>query len=297
MLRPSPNLLEVIYQCQQRQDWYMDWARVNREDPLEFVSSARQSHSPRNVAQKMRDTLGIDLGVRRDIANWTEALRQFIDQADSAGILVMVSGIVGSNTSRKLDPNEFRGFTLVDPLAPVVFVNGADTKAAQMFTLAHELAHVWLGASGVSDEQAAANPDEATERWCNSVAAEFLVPLEILAREYTRTAPLHEEVGRLAKLFKVSTLVVLRRIFDAGGLSQAQLWREYGNELQRLQAVHAGTGGNFYAVLRMRVSKRFARAVVISTLEGQTLQRDACRMLGVSRSETFDRLAENLEIA
>lgn len=206
----------------------------------------------------------------------------------------MASGVVGSNNRRGLDPQEFRGFALADELAPLVFINGADTKAAQMFTLAHELAHVWLGQSAVSDAEARALPDHEIERWCNAVAAELLIPLEAVRETYDGRAELQGEVGRLARRFKVSTLVVLRRIRDAGGIGHDHYWRAYEEELARLRALPRGSGGDFYLTLGARVSRRFARALVVSTLEGQTLYRDAFRMLGIKRDATFRELGAQL---
>lgn len=228
---------------------------------------------------------------------WTEALRRFIGLADDLGLLVMVNGVVGNNNRRRLNPEEFRGFALVDPLAPLVFVNGADTKAAQMFTLAHELAHVWLGQSALSDVAPVSFPSHATEIWCNRVAAELLVPLAILREEFRPEAMLQVELDRLARRFKVSTLVVLRRIHDVGGLTREQLWRAYQEELERLLAISRGSGGDFYLTQAARVSKRFARALVVSTLEGQTLYRDALRMLGFSKLSTFHELGHSLGVA
>ena len=292
--RPSPNLLDTIYACQGRQGWYQDFARIAGEPPLDFVGSASLDSSPEIIAARMRERLDFDLTVRRECPTWTDALRLFIHQADEAGVLVMVSGIVKSNTSRGLDLAEFRGFALCDPLAPLVFVNGRDTKAAQMFTLAHELAHLWLGASALSNLGAA--PDTGFRReevWCNAVAAEFLVPLDVLRSDLHRGEPLPDALSRLARAFKVSTLVILRRLLDVGWLTRARFdaaWVQENERLRKLVRASSG-GGNFYRTTVARVGRRFARALVASTLEGQTLYRDAFWMLGIKKSETFDNIA------
>ncbi|HBL28689.1 MAG TPA: DNA-binding protein [Acidobacteria bacterium] len=295
--QPSPDLLDTIYICQQRQDWYRDFARTTGEAPLPFVGSLQLTSDVEVAAARLRSALGLDLEERRQLRTWTDALRRFIEQADALGVLVMVSGVVGSNNQRTLDPEEFRGFALADPFAPLVFINGADTKAAQMFTLAHELAHLWLGRSALSDTAPISAPTNRVEIWCNQVAAELLVPLALLRQEYRKDAELQGEVNRLARQFKVSTLVILRRIHDAGGLTRDQLWEAYREELQRLRALPRGSGGDFYLTLAARVSRRFARALVVSTLEGQTLYRDSLRMLGFSKLSTFHELGRNLGMA
>lgn len=305
--RPSPDLLETIYVCQQRQEWYRGFARSMGEKPLSFVGSIRieadhaspVSSGSGNIiaaADAIRDALGFDLETRKKMPTWTDALRHFIGQADGAGMMVMCSGVVLNNNRRRLDPTEFRGFAMVDELAPVIFINGADTKAGQMFTLAHELAHIWLGESAVSDAEPARLPDQATERWCNQVAAELLVPLAVLEVEYDPDAELRGELDRLARRFKVSTLVILRRIHDAGGLTWEELWEEYERELERIRSIQRGSGGNFYLTQAARVSKRFARALLVSTWEGRSSFSEAFRLLGIKRMETFRGMGESLGV-
>jgi Zn-dependent peptidase ImmA (M78 family) len=295
---PSSALLDTLYLCQQRQDWYRDYARVHGLDALAFVGSAQVQEAPEAVAQRMRTELQLSTEERRQLPTWSDALRQLIAKAEEAGVMVMASSIVGSNSHRKLDVGEFRGFALADDLAPLVFLNGSDSKAAQMFTLAHELAHVWLGATGVSDTEAGQVPEQQTERWCNQVAAELLMPLQAVRTAYQPGTPIPEEIQRLAREFKVSTLVALRRLFDAGFLDQAQLWQHYRDEQARLSNLEQrGTsGGDFYRTLGARTSKRFARAIVTSTLEGQTLFQDAFRMLGVRKTATFYEAARELGV-
>ena len=296
--RPSPNLLDTIYLCQQRQDWFRDYARMHAQPPLAFVSSVSVRDATEPVAEAMRQTLSLLTAERQQLSTWTDALRQLITKAEDAGVLVMASSILGSNSHRKLDVSEFRGFALADDFAPLVFINAADSKASQIFTLAHELAHLWLGKSGISDTEAGQVPEHEVERWCNAVAAEFLMPLAALRREHQADMPLAAEIQRLARTFKVSTLVVLRRQFDAGFIDQATLWQSYRDELARIRALDRGGsgGGDFYRTLGARTGKRFARAVLSSTLEGQTLFRDAFRMLGVRKTSTFYEAARELGV-
>jgi len=293
---PSPDLLETVYICQQRQEWFREYMRVSGEEPIEFVGSANTDNSIEEFAACIRHALGFDIEERRKMPTWTDALRSFIEQADELGILIMVNGVVGNNNRRKLNPYEFRGFALVDKLAPLVFINGSDTKSAQMFTLAHELAHIWLGQTALSDAEAAQITGNQVERWCNLVAAELLVPLAVMRNEYQKNKRLSDEVNRLARYFKVSTLVILRRIHDAGGLTKEQFRKAYDEELERLLELPSSSGGNFYLTQAARVSKRFARALISNTLEGQTLYRDAFRMLGFSKQATFKDLGHSLGI-
>lgn len=294
--RPSPNLLDTIYICQQRQEWYREYARVAGERPFPLVGSAKLADDVVSVAARMRSALAFDLDERRQLPTWTDALRRFIEQADNLGVLVMVNGVVGANNRRKLDPAEFRGFALSDPRAPLVFINGADTKAAQVFTLAHELAHLWLGESALTDVEPRSAPANAIERWCNRVAAELLVPLAVLQQEYDADAALRDELSRLARRFKVSTLVVLRRVHDAGGLTRDRFWREYDAELQRLTSVPRSSGGDFYLTSASRVSKRFARAVVTSTWEGRSSFTEAFRLLGCRKMSTFREFGHSVGV-
>jgi Zn-dependent peptidase ImmA (M78 family)/transcriptional regulator with XRE-family HTH domain len=296
--RPSPDLLDTIYQCEQRQDWYREFAQVNQEEPVEFVGSLTTAAAVIPAAAAMREALGF--GVEDRGSTWSDALRVLIDSTERLGFLVMVNGVKGSNTHRKLDPGEFRGFALVDRLAPLVFVNGADTKAAQIFTLVHELAHLWLGEAALDDGDLISTPPAETERWCNQVAAEVLLPLSAVTDDRPARESLTAEIERLAQRFKVSTLVALRRIYDTRRLSWNEYRTAYQAELERVMGLlgeRASGGGNFFNTQPARVSRRFTRAVITSTLEGQTLYRDAFQMLGFKKTSTFNELASRLGIS
>lgn len=296
--RPSPDLLDTIHLSQQRQEWFRGYAVSNRLEAVSWVSSCTLETPPSEVASRMRDALDFDVDERG--SRWSEAFRVLSDNAEEAGLLVMVNGIVGSNTRRKLDPDEFRGFALVDPLAPTVFVNGSDTRAAQIFTLAHEIAHIWLGETGLDNADLERTAVSEIEKWCNRVAAEFLVAAGDLRDDHSSAAPLSEEINRLARKYKVSTLVVLRRLYEENHLTTEEFQPAFRDELGRvlgLIAEQGSGGGNFYNTQPVRVSKTFARAVISDALTGRTTYSDAFRMLGLRKSSTFNQLAQRLGVA
>ena len=243
----------------------------------------------------MRNALSFSVEHRG--ANRTEAFTRLRLRAEGVGVLVMVSGVVGSNNHRKLDPQEFRGFALADAFAPLVFVNGSDTRAAQVFTLAHELAHIWHGTSALSDADLSIRTMDRAEAWCNQVAAEMLVPMRQLRSDFDPSAERASELQRLGRKFKSSTLVVLRRIYEADYLSWDEYRRAYLDEYERAMESSGSGGGNFYNTQPVRVSRAFAQAVVTSTLEGHTSYTDAFQMLGFKKTSTFYELADRLRVA
>lgn len=156
---------------------------------------------------------------------------------------------------------------LVDDYAPLVFVNGADGKAAQMFTLAHEIAHVWFGSSAAFDLRQLQRALDETEQACNRVAAEFLVPAEELRDAWGHVRNRPDRFSALALRFKVSEIVAARRALDLGLVSKNAFFAFYEDyQDQWLDAARKKqAGGDFYANQNLRIGRRFAEAVVRAT--------------------------------
>ncbi len=292
--KPSPDLLDTIYLCQQRQAWYREELLASGAHPLSFVGSLNTTAHFGTAAHLIRGALAFDVSERR-FSRPDAAFRQFVELAEGAGVLVMVSGIVGSNTRRTLNPDEFRGFALVDRIAPVIFVNGADAKSAQSFTLAHELAHIWLGESGVSNVGVSTHPDHLIELWCNQVAAELLVPRQQLIAAFDPSHETRVEINRLANVFKVSRIVLLKSAYDTSLISTEIYSAIYEQEVQRFRSIKQ-SGGNSINNVAPRASRRFAESIIVSTLEGRTSFTDCFRMLGISSHSTFEKVSEKLKI-
>jgi len=295
--RPSPDLLDTIYDALRRQEWYRDYLVASAGEPLEFVGSLKVSEDILMSAERIRSLIAWDAGSRAQASSWEIALSKQIDAVEEIGVLVMRSGIVGNNTHRPLSVSEFRGFALSDEYAPIVFINSRDAKAAQMFTLAHELVHILLGVSGVSNLNRTYPSQDSTERFCNAVAAELLVPLSDLRIQWAGVHTYPDWIARLGRHFKVSSLVILRRLRDAGYIAREKFDKLYNDELaQFTPKLHKTEGGDFYLTLCARLGGRFVSALVESTLEGRTQYRDAFHLLGVAKADTVHTLAQRIGV-
>ena len=291
--RPSPNLLEVVQVMTRRQQWMRDELIEDGAEQLPFVGSCGRGATAGDAAVAMREHLELpsDWGSRQ--RSWTDALRRLRDRAEAKGILVVFNGVVGNNTHRKLDRSEFQGFALVDRHAPLVFVNGADFKAAQMFTLVHELAHVFVGAAGVSNLDVAQSRGQDTELFCNRAAAEFLVPERELVTRWRRVGTISDSLQAVARQFKVSVLVAARRTLDLRMIGRDEFRRFYDGYLQAaVGKADEASGGNFWNSQNVRVGRRFGAAVVRAVKEGRLSYREAYSLTGL-RGDTFETFARS----
>jgi Zn-dependent peptidase ImmA (M78 family)/DNA-binding XRE family transcriptional regulator len=293
--RPSPDLLETVETMQRRQEWMRNYLVEEGHEPLGYVGRHRVETPVEVIAADMRATLGLSGGWAESVSTWTEAIAQLRQRIEEIGVLIVINGVVGNNTHRKLSPGEFRGFALCDSHAPLIFINGSDAKSAQMFTLAHELAHLWLGADGVSDLADLQPGPAQIERHCNAVAAEFLIPAAELHSCWPQVETHPEPFKHLARRFKVSPVVAARRVLDLGLVTREvffSFYRDYTAEERRTSDAREG-GGNFWNTQGVRIGQRFGTAIVRATKEGKLLYRDAYRLTGLN-GPTFDSFVEKL---
>ena len=283
----SIDLIDVINETRRRQDAYKE-IMINEDiEPLSFIGSLHDINDPATIARNMRSILKIDRSYIKKLKTWSDHLNYLVKYAESVGILVFRSGVVKFNTHRALSTDEFRGFTLCDEIAPVIFINAVDYKSSQIFTFAHELAHLWIGQPGISNvppDGFAFGITNRNENLCDKVAAEFLVPKDEFVSAWNKFTPIKEEVQRLAKIFKVSSLVILRRSFEMNFISQSQFYENLEilkNEIALHERKPKGEGGDFYKTFNTRNSLKFSSTILEALVDGSMLYREAANLLNI----------------
>lgn len=281
----SPDLLDTIYTMQRRQSWLREERLEAGAEPLSFVGSAQLADDPAAVGREMRLLVGLGDGWAATIRSWQDAVSALRQSIEGLGVMAVVNGIVGNNTHRKLDVEEFRGFALVDDMAPMIFVNGSDAKSAQMFTLAHELAHVSLGpvGSGLSGFPGIFPEGGEVELFCDHAAAEFLVPEAEFRDGWQEARRDAAPFETLARQFKVSPIVIGRRAMDLHLVDRRtffDFYEAYTQEERR--RTRGSSGGDFYKNQNFRVGRLFAVSVVRAAKEGRIGFKDAYDLTGLN---------------
>ena len=293
---PSPDLLDTVYLMQRRQGWMRDELIEDGAEPLDFVGAYGLDSQPRHVASAMREALQLPNGWAQAEGTKSDALRRLRSRFDAAGVLVCFNGVVGNNTHRKLNRNEFQGFALADEYAPLIFVNNADFRAAQIFTLAHELAHLFIAKTGVSTLEALQPSPDDTEKFCDKAAAEFLVPAEELRAFWSRSGT-NNPLQAVATKFKVSSIVAARRALDLKLISADTFFNFYRANAKEWDGnqPREDDGGNFWNTQKWRIGPRFATAIVRAVKEERMLYREAYNLTGLW-GDTFEDMPEKLGV-
>ncbi len=285
----SDDFHEVLEDARRKQQWFSDYLRSSGIPAPSFVGlyKAGKKPSAETLATTISESLGLTGEERRESPTQEAYFSALSARAEAAGILVLKSGIVRSNTRRALTPGEFRGFALADPFAPLVFVNGKDWEVAWVFTLMHEIAHIFLGESGVSDI-GVSQPGQGVEALCNAAAAELLVP----RKEFLKAFEITSDLSALAKRFRVSRLVIARRALELDRITAAE-YQSAASYSAKAKPPAGEGGGSAYANIPVRNSKRLTKALVISAAAGRTLFREAASLLNV-KPDTVAGLAQRM---
>ena len=282
----SLNVFHTIQIIQDRQNWLTEYLEELNFPDLDFVGKYSIKNSYIEIVNDIRNVLKLELDWASRHTKWEEALDYLTTKIEEAGIIVTYNGIVGSNTHRVIDVNECRGFVLVNNKAPFLFINSADAKAAQMFTIIHELAHVWLGKSAGFDNANLLPADDPLEILCDKVAAELLVPEIYFLKKWETT----QDFKYLSRIFKVSPIVIGRRALDLNLINLKYFMDFYNNYMSyfKTNKDKQSSGGDFYATTKKRISLRFAAFVNNAVKENKLLYRDAYRLTSM-KGETYNK--------
>lgn len=283
------NVYDTVFLMQKRQDWLSEYLEENEFDALHYVA-AYKNKDVNEVVDALYRLLKLERGWAEDAFNHQNALNILTERMEDNGIIVSFNSIVGNNSHRKIEVDECRGFALVNDYAPFIFINSGDSKAAQIFTIIHEMAHVLIGFSagyGIENIWKSKNSDE---QFCDKVAAEFLVPFYLLKEDWETKPMLFADI---AKKYKVSTLVIARRALDCDLISKNDFLRFYRSYKANIQLKsNASNGGNFYRTAVKRISRTFAIHVNNAVKSNRLLYRDAYMLTGLQGS-TFSNLLQS----
>ncbi len=291
----STYLMELLYDLQRKQTWYKEYLIENRYEQLPFVGSASLDTPVKMLATKINTKLQLQ-EIRKQANSRGTFIYDLTKKVEDMGILVMRSSYAGTGTQNSIKVEELRGLAIADSYAPLIFINSADSNSAQVFTLLHEIAHIWIGQSGISDIDLTTD-EEDVEKYCNSVAAELILPKNEFAGNWNDKKNLGDNLKYISNSYYVSEFVVLKRAYDLRYISfetYREMYQQLLEEWEKIKNLKTDSGGNYYNTKPAKESRKLSMAVVESVLEGKMLYRDALDMLNIKSMKTFNEYAKSL---
>lgn len=292
--QPSRNLIDTVHDMENIQEWMRDYVKNADLSVLDYIGIYNDTDGVANIVDGIRNKLSLTKEWFLESASTWDSFKLLRDRLEKIGTIVMMNGIVGNNTHRPLNLNEFRAFTLIDKYAPLIFINANDSSNGRLFSLVHEMIHIWLGENSFyNDNQRNTYGISKLETICNAVAAELLVPFDLFNIKWNQNKNdiIKEKVMDIAAHFRVGTTVVARRAFDQGFINKKtydKIVEEAINKYNE-QRNDQGSGGNYYNTLKTRIDNRLLHALSMSIYEGKTAFTQAYRVTNTNR-KTFSAL-------
>jgi len=291
----SRALTFIIRDILQRQEWMRDFLQEQNEPELDFIGKYTIDDDPKMIAWDIRETLGV-----RDIPAGKNPLNFWIEKIENKGIFVSLTGNVHSHLP--VNPDEVKGFSASDKYAPFIFVNSKDSKNSQLFTLVHELAHLWLDVSGVSafdivDFRMEKDKFDPVEIHCNAITAEVLMPEDMIKSFFQNQDININIINKIAEQLHVSSYAMIVRLLNLKMMSEKAFYEykalfslQYREYLIQQAKKEKREGGPDYYMLQVRKNSRlFSRVIYFLYKGGKISGVEAGNLLDI-RLNNFNKM-------
>lgn len=300
---PSRDLIDTVDLMSGIQEWMAEYNKENGASGYNFVGSIKTTDSVIPAAKTIREDLNLSLNWFEDFRNAREAFNSLRNTIADIGVIVMMNGIVGNNTHRTLNVSEFRAFALTDPYAPLIFINSRDADNGKLFSLLHELVHVWIGKDNFyNDVYGVSQKVSKEEQFCNAVAAEILVPDSIFIDEWSNQTGSNEAIiYELEKKFICSRFTLLIKAFNTRRIEKAEfnrllnLFKGQFETMQNQKQGEISGGGDFYRTLATKWDRKVIQAMYSGVQSGRNQYRDVYRLTNTT-GKTFHELVRKVGI-
>lgn len=284
----SENLRDIIIDMRDKQDFL----RSEIDYILDFIGTYTLNHDPMAAAEGIRERVGITKFFQAELKDNGKAIEYLRQKANNLGVFVFANGVVRKNTHRPLNVEEFRGFVLSDNKAPIIFINQKDSKTGQLFTIAHELVHLFIGEDDIFTVVDTGDfTFDKVEAFVNKVTAELLVPTDSLLAFDTI------DTESLAKKFFVSEFVIARRLLSLNKISKteySQIVIELEKNIWPKKVKKEGNTGNYNNDIKFKTDKCFLAYVAQAVNHHRITYTDAFNIIGVGYKGYQTLLGNNL---